>query len=151
MRVRELCQRVSVWLLHLGHPGLELLPKLVSFSSSQALPRKTRFGVQCKYPDDVTRVGSRLAQCFVLGRFRVPQGRGVREMSCPVNGPPLHSHLPRSGKRTALVEHYGLGVLVCHLGHMTEDIFFCNNTKEASVKRETERIYQCIFDMFAEH
>lgn len=38
-----------------------------------------------------------------------------------------------------LVEHYGLGVLVCHLGHMTEDIFFCNNTKEASTKRETER------------
>lgn len=34
-----------------------------------------------------------------------------------------------------LIEHYGLWVLVCHLGHMTEDIFFCNNTKEAPVVR----------------
>lgn len=63
----------------------------------------------------------------------------VRGMNCPVNGPPLHSHLPHIGKRRMLVEHYGLGVLVCHLGHMTEDIFFCNNTKEAPTKRETER------------
>lgn len=38
-----------------------------------------------------------------------------------------------------LVEHYGLGILVCHLGHVTEDIFFCNNTKEAPTKRGTER------------
>lgn len=63
----------------------------------------------------------------------------VRGMSCPVNGPPLHSHLPRSGKRRTLVEHYGLGVLVCHLGHMTEDIFFCNNAKEAPIKKERQK------------
>lgn len=60
-------------------------------------------------------------------------------MDCPVNRPPLHSHLPHFGKRRTLVEHYGLGILVCHLGHVTEDIFFCNNTKEAPTKRETER------------
>lgn len=33
----------------------------VFLSSSQALPRKTRFGVLCKYPEDATRVGSCLA------------------------------------------------------------------------------------------
>lgn len=66
---------------------------------------------------------------FFLGAsLRVPKGRVVRGMNCPVNGPPLHS-LPRSERRKMLVEHYGLGVFVCYLGHMTEDIFFCNNTK----------------------
>lgn len=76
-------------------------------------------------------------------------------MNCPVNGPPLHSHLPHIGKRRMLVEHYGLGVLVCHLGHMTEDIFFCNNTKEAPRKRErqkeVEKFTTYIFDKCEEN
>lgn len=57
-------------------------------------------------------------------------------MSGPVIGPLLRSPpLPHVQCGRALVEHYGLWVLVCHLGHMTEDIFFCDNTKEASAER----------------
>lgn len=64
-------------------------------------------------------------------------GHEVSVMSGPVIGPLLRSPpLPHVQCGRALVEHYGLGVLVCHLGHMTEDIFFCDNTKEASAERE---------------
>lgn len=62
------CVRVSVWrkFLHLGHPRLELFPKLSSFSSSQALPRKSPFRVLCKYPEVVTRLGSHLTKFFFV-------------------------------------------------------------------------------------
>lgn len=64
-------------------------------------------------------------------------GHEVSVMSGPVIEPLLRSPpLPHVQCGRALVEHYGLGVLVCHLGHMTEDIFFCDNTKEASAERE---------------
>lgn len=89
------------------------------------------------HPEDLTRMGSCLVKSSIFSR--VAKGRVVRGMNCPVNAPPLHS-LPRSERRKMLVEHYGLGVLVCHLGHMTEDIFFCNNTKEAPRKRKGEKM-----------
>lgn len=67
-------------------------------------------------------------------------GHEVSVMSGPVIGPLLRfPPLPHVQCGRALVEHYGLGVLVCHLGHMTEDIFFCDNTKEAPAERERER------------
>lgn len=57
---------------------------------------------------------------------RVPQ---IKELCYSTNELPLLSplcpHLQDS------VEHYWSGVLVCRLGHMTEDIFFCYNAKEA--------------------
>lgn len=92
----------------------------------------------CMYPEDLTRMGSCSIFFFLGASLRVPQGRVVRGMNCPVNGPPLHS-LPRSERRKMLVEHYGLGVFVCYLGHMTEDIFFCNNTKQSPRKRKGEK------------
>lgn len=48
------------------------------------------------------------------------------------NEPPLP--FPLSPQLWVSVEHYGGGVLVCRLGHMTEDIFFCYNAKEAPEK-----------------
>lgn len=45
------------------------------------------------------------------------------------NEPPLH--FPLSPQLLSSVEHYWCGVLVCRLGHMTEDIFFCYDAKEA--------------------
>lgn len=41
---------------------------------------------------------------------------------------------PLSPQLWVSVEHYWGGVLVCRLGHMTEDIFFCYNAKEAPEK-----------------
>lgn len=48
------------------------------------------------------------------------------------NEPPLP--FPLSPQLWVSVEHYGGGVLVWRLGHMTEDIFFCYNAKEAPEK-----------------
>ena len=41
-----------------------------------------------------------------------------------------------SGRRgdpgsSALVEHDGLGILVCHLRHVTQDVLFCDDSKQA--------------------
>lgn len=60
----------------------------------------------------------------------------VKELCYSTNELPLLfslSHLWDS------VEHYWSGVLVCRLGHMTEDIFFCYNAKEAS-ERDKQKI-----------
>lgn len=48
------------------------------------------------------------------------------------NEPPLQ--FPLSPQLWVSVEHYWGGVLVCRLGHMTEDIFFCYDAKEAPGK-----------------
>ncbi|KAK5893390.1 hypothetical protein CgunFtcFv8_006266 [Champsocephalus gunnari] len=38
--------------------------------------------------------------------------------------------------RSRSVEHDGPGILVCHLSHVTQDIFFCDNTKKPSAERD---------------
>lgn len=59
---------------------------------------------------------------------RVPQ---IKELCYSTNALPLPS--PLSPHLLDSVEHYWSGVLVCRLGHMTEDIFLCYNAKEASI------------------
>lgn len=59
---------------------------------------------------------------------RLPQ---VKELCYSTNELPLL--FPLSPHLQNSVEHYWSGVLVCRLGHMTEDIFFCYNAKEASI------------------
>lgn len=49
---------------------------------------------------------------------------------------PLCSHPGRSRS----VEHNGLGILVCHLGHVTEDVFFCDNTKQPPAGGDRKRL-----------
>lgn len=74
----------------------------------------------------------------------VDGGPNVRGWNYPGGPPPprLHCLLParpsRPGK-SGSVEHDGLGILVCHLSHVTKDIFFCDNTKKPPVERERER------------
>ncbi len=75
-------------------------------------------------------------------------GPYVRDWSRPGGAPPPpppRCRLPlppgRPG-RSGSVEHDGLGILVCHLSHVTKDIFFCDNTKKPPAggdKGEEER------------
>lgn len=85
-----------------------------------------------------------------LGPQRLTQTRGegkkrgvpnVRGWNYPGGPPPprLHCLLPAHPSRpgtSGSVEHDGLGILVCHLSHVTKDIFFCDNTKQPPVGRE---------------
>lgn len=65
---------------------------------------------------------------------RVPH---IKELCYSTNELPLLS--PLSPHLQNSVEHYWSGVLVCRLGHMTEDIFFCYNAKEAPEKDKQKR------------
>lgn len=68
-------------------------------------------------------------------------GPNVRGWNYPGGPPPprphclLPAHPSRPGK-SGSVEHDGLGILVCHLSHVTQDIFFCDNTKQPPVGRD---------------
>lgn len=62
----------------------------------------------------------------------------VRGWNCPRGPPPPHPHCcllahPSRPGKSGSVEHDGLGILVCHLSHVTKDIFFCDNTKQPPV------------------
>lgn len=82
-------------------------------------------------------------KCLWQQRLTLKQGGGpnVRGWNYPGGPPPPHLHclLPahpsRPGK-SGSVEHDGLGILVCHLSHVTKDIFFCDNTKKPPVERD---------------
>lgn len=68
-------------------------------------------------------------------------GLDVRDWSRPEGAPPPRSPRPPLGApgRSGLVEHDGLWVLVGHLGHVTQDIFFCDNTKEPPAGGDKEK------------
>lgn len=95
-----------------------------------------REGLQGDPEDSTSAVGPQLGAMRDKGFGGGVWGwghKGVSGTYRPVIGPPLHSPHPAVWCKRALVEHYGLGILVCHLGHVTEDIFFCDDSKEAPV------------------
>ena len=69
---------------------------------------------------------------FKTKRSNVRDWSRPRDAPPPPPPPPPPRCRPRPG-RSRSVEHYGLGILVCHLRHVTKDIFFCDDTKQPPV------------------
>lgn len=109
----------------------------VPHSFAFSLPKQS-----LRSPSMICKPGCKSSACISFPFFflkeeksgRVPH---IKELCYSTNELPLLS--PLSPHLQNSVEHYWSGVLVCRLGHMTEDIFFCYNAKEAPEKDKQKR------------